>query len=55
CSLENDTVIGPRVVFRNGVVVHSRTRIWPEVVVPDGTVVKEHLLNDEYAVKCEGS
>lgn len=55
CSLENDTVIGPRVVFRNGVVVHSRTRIWPEVVVPDGAVVKEHLLNDNYAVKCEGS
>jgi len=25
------------------------------VVVPDGTIVKEHLLNDNYAVKCEGS
>jgi mannose-1-phosphate guanylyltransferase len=55
CSLENDTVIGPRVVFRNGVVVHSRTRIWPEVVVPDRAIVKEHLLNEEYAVKYEGS
>ncbi len=55
CSLENDTVIGPRVVFRNGVVVHSRTRIWPEVVVPENTIVKEHLLNEDYEIKCEGS
>jgi len=55
CSLENDPVIGPRVVFRNGVVVHSRTRIWPEVVVPENTIVKEHLLNEDYEIKCEGS
>jgi mannose-1-phosphate guanylyltransferase len=55
CSIENDTVIGPRVVLRDDVVVHSRTRIWPEVVVPDRTVVKEHVLNEKFDLKCEGS
>jgi mannose-1-phosphate guanylyltransferase len=55
CSIENDTVIGPRVVIRDNVVVHSKTRLWPEVVIPDGTVVKEHVLNDKFDVRCEGS
>jgi mannose-1-phosphate guanylyltransferase len=55
CSLENDTVIGPRVVMRNRVVVHSRTRVWPEVVIADDTVVKEHVLNEKYDIRCEGS
>ncbi len=55
CSLENDTVIGPRVVLRNNVVIHSRTRLWPEVVVPDGSIVKEHVLNEKFDVRCEGS
>ena len=55
CSIENDTVIGPRVVLRNRVVVHSKTRLWPDVVVPEGTVVKEHVLNDKYDLRCNGS
>jgi mannose-1-phosphate guanylyltransferase len=55
CSLEHDTVIGPRVVIRNRSVVHSKTRIWPEVVIPEGTTVKEHVLNDAYDIRCEGS
>ena len=55
CSLENDTVIGPRVILKKGVVVHSRTRIWPDVVVPEGTIVKEHILNERYDIRCEGS
>jgi mannose-1-phosphate guanylyltransferase len=55
CSLENDTVIGPRVVIRQGSVIHSKTRIWPEVVIPAGTVVKEHVLNEDYELQCEGS
>jgi mannose-1-phosphate guanylyltransferase len=55
CSIENDTVIGPRVVLRDHVVVHSRTRLWPEVVVSEGTVVKEHVLNEKFDVRCEGS
>jgi len=55
CSLENDTVIGPRVIMENGVVVHSRTRVWPEVSIPAGTVVREHILNEEYEVRYDGS
>ncbi|MBS1194779.1 MAG: Nucleoside-diphosphate-sugar pyrophosphorylase family protein, partial [Methanomicrobia archaeon] len=37
------------------VVVHSGTRIWPEVTVAQGTVVKEHLLNREYDLQYNGS
>jgi mannose-1-phosphate guanylyltransferase len=55
CSLEHDTVIGPRVVIGNRAVIHSRTRIWPEVVVADNGVVTEHLLNEKYDSRCEGS
>jgi len=55
CSIENDTVIGPRVVLRDRVIVHSKTRVWPEVVVCDDTVVKEHILNDKFDLRCEGS
>jgi len=54
-SIENDTVIGPRVVIQNNVTIHSGTRLWPEVIVPDGTVVKEHVLNEKYDLRCEGS
>ncbi|WP_265582122.1 nucleotidyltransferase family protein [Methanofollis aquaemaris] len=54
-SVENDTVIGPRVVLQNGVTIHSGTRLWPEVIVPDGSVVKEHVLNEKYDLRCEGS
>jgi mannose-1-phosphate guanylyltransferase len=55
CSIENDTVIGPRVEIRNRAVVHSKTRIWPDVVVPEGSVVREHLLNEDYDIRIEGS
>jgi len=55
CSIENDTVIGPRVVLRDEVMVPSRTRLWPEVLVPDHTVVKEHVLNEKFDLRCEGS
>jgi mannose-1-phosphate guanylyltransferase len=55
CSIENDTVIGPRVVLRNHVVIHSKTRLWPEVVIPDGTIVKEHVLNEKFDLRYDGS
>jgi len=55
CSIENDTVIGPRTMLQRGVVIHSKTRLWPEVIVPEGTVVKEHVLNDRFDSRCEGS
>ncbi|QYZ78725.1 NDP-sugar synthase [Methanofollis formosanus] len=54
-SVENDTVIGPGAVLQNGVTIHSGTRLWPEVIVPDGSVVKEHVLNEKYDLRCEGS
>ena len=55
CSIENDTVIGPRVVLRDRVVIHSKTRLWPEVVIPDGTIVKEHVLNEKFDLRYDGS
>lgn len=55
CSIENDTVIGPRVTMGDRVIIHSGTRIWPELVIPPSTVVKEHLLNDQYDARREGS
>ena len=55
CSIENDTVIGPRSMLQRGVVIHSRTRLWPEVLIPEGTIVKEHVLNDQFDCRCEGS
>ncbi len=55
CSIENDTVIGPRVDMQRRVVVHSGTRLWPELVIPDDEIVKEHVLNSTYDVHTEGS
>jgi mannose-1-phosphate guanylyltransferase len=55
CSIEHDTVIGPQVVLKNDVVVHAGARIWPEVIIPEGTVVKEHVLNEKYDARIEGS
>jgi mannose-1-phosphate guanylyltransferase len=55
CSIEHGSVIGPRCVIRNRVTVHSNTRIWPDVVIADNTIVTEHMLNDEYDTRCEGS
>jgi len=55
CSIEHGSVIGPRCVIRNRVTIHSNTRIWPDVVIADGTIVTEHMLNDDYDTRCEGS
>lgn len=55
CSIEHNTVIGPRSVLRNDVTIHSGTRLWPEVIIPEGSIVKEHVLNDKYDTKYEGS
>ena len=54
-QFENDTVIGPRSMLQRGVVIHSKTRLWPEVIVPEGTIVKEHVLNEDFDCRCEGS
>lgn len=55
CSIENDTVIGPRVVVGSHVIIHSGTRIWPELTIRARTVVKEHLLNENYDIRRNGS
>jgi mannose-1-phosphate guanylyltransferase len=55
CNIEHDTVIGPHAVLKGGVVVHSGTRLWPEVIIPEGTIVKEHVLNEDYDTRTEGS
>ncbi len=55
CSIEHNTVIGPRSILQNNVTIHSGTRIWPEVIVQEGSVVKVHLLNPKYDSKFEGS
>lgn len=55
CSIEHNTVVGPRSVLHNNVTIHSGTRLWPEVIVPEKTVVKEHMLNDKFDTRCEGS
>ncbi|MDD1673553.1 MAG: NDP-sugar synthase [Methanomicrobiales archaeon] len=55
CSIENDTVLGPRITIGDRVVIHSGTRIWPELEIPTGSIVKEHLLNEKYDLRREGS
>lgn len=55
CSIEHGSVIGPRSILRNRVTVHSNTRLWPDIVVQDGTIVTEHMLNESYDTRCEGS
>lgn len=55
CSIEHNTVIGPRSVLRNAVTIHSGTRLWPEVIVPEKAIVKEHMLNEKFDTRCEGS
>ena len=55
CNVENNTVIGPRVVLKSGSVVHSGTRIWPDVTVEENTIVSKYLLNDDFETSCEGS
>ncbi|WP_406656971.1 NDP-sugar synthase [Methanolobus sp. ZRKC2] len=48
CCLENGTVLGPDIVVGKNSTVHSNIRIWPEIVIEEGTNVKEDLINDSY-------
>ncbi|MCJ7639160.1 MAG: NDP-sugar synthase [Euryarchaeota archaeon] len=54
CVLENNTVIGPRVVVNDFVTVHSGVSIWPEVVIDGGEVFKD-VLNAAYDTHKDGS
>ncbi|HJJ34129.1 MULTISPECIES: nucleotidyltransferase family protein [Methanocorpusculum] len=55
CSVEHNTVIGARSILQNDVTIHSGTRLWPEVIVKEGSVVKIHLLNPKFDSRFEGS
>ncbi len=55
CSIEQDSVIGPRVVIRSGSIIHTKTRIWPEVVIEENSIVKTHIMNPKYDTRIEGS
>ena len=54
CVLENNTVIGPRVVIGDSVTIHSGVSIWPEVVIDEGEVFK-NVLNTAYDTHTDGS
>ncbi|MPL82609.1 Glucose-1-phosphate adenylyltransferase [bioreactor metagenome] len=55
CSIEHNTVIGARSILQSDVTIHSGTRLWPEVIVQEGSVVKVHLLNPKFDSRFEGS
>ena len=55
CSIEHNTVVGPRCVLRSGITIHSGVRIWPDVIVEEGAVVKENVLNSQYDIHVSGS
>jgi len=54
CILENNTVIGPRVLVYDFVTVHSGVSIWPEVIIDGGDVHKD-VLNPAYDTRKDGS
>ena len=54
CVLENNTVIGPRVLVYDFVTVHSGVSIWPEVIIDGGDVHKD-VLNPAYDTRKDGS
>ena len=55
CTLENGVVIGPRAMLGNDVTVHSDVRIWPEVVISEGTSVVKDFLNSHFDTDVNGS
>lgn len=48
CSLENGTVIGPKVVIGDNATIHSDVKIWPETVIKAGLKVKADIIDPEY-------
>ena len=48
CSLENGTVIGPKVVIGDNATIHSDVKIWPETVIKTGLKVKADIIDPEY-------
>ncbi len=48
CVLETGTIIGPRVIIRDNVTIHSHVNLWPELTIPEGIDVRENVLNPEF-------
>ncbi len=48
CSMENGTVIGPRVIIADDATVHSDVKIWPKINIRAGTKIKKNILNPAY-------
>lgn len=49
CVLETGTVIGPRVVLRDNVTIHSNVKLWPEVVIEKDSDISETQENPQYS------
>jgi mannose-1-phosphate guanylyltransferase len=49
CVLETGTVIGPRVVLRDHVTIHSNVKLWPEVVIEKDSDISETQENPQYS------
>ncbi|HJJ55650.1 MAG TPA: NDP-sugar synthase, partial [Methanocorpusculum sp.] len=50
CSIEHNTVVGFKSVIHNNVTIHSGTRVWHDVDIPEGTIIKEHVINKKYDI-----
>jgi len=48
CSLENGTVIGPRVHIGNNSTIHSNVKIWPDLTIKSASIIQENILNPDY-------
>ncbi|CAD7775552.1 Bifunctional protein GlmU [Candidatus Methanoperedenaceae archaeon GB37] len=55
CILETDTVIGPRCRIERGSTISSGARIWPELTIKAGEVVRGRRVNESYKTEMEGS
>ena len=55
CSLENGTVIGPKVVIGDNATIHSDVKIWPETIIKAGLNVKADIIDPEYDSSNNGS
>ncbi|WP_135610969.1 NDP-sugar synthase [Methanococcoides sp. AM1] len=47
CSMENGTVIGPRVIINDDSTIHSDVKIWPEINIKPGSRIKETIINPD--------
>ncbi|MGM0770749.1 MAG: sugar phosphate nucleotidyltransferase [Halobacteriota archaeon] len=48
CSIENGTVIGPRVNINDDSTIHSDVKIWPEINIKPGSRIKETIIDPEF-------